>query len=59
MEFILITSRDFDKKPKLSTLRRVMRFISEEVGYPNKANKNVLYLFLKLFKRKLILANQS
>lgn len=43
MEYILIMSRDFEKKPKLSILKRVMRFISEEIVYNNKTKEPVFF----------------
>lgn len=53
LEYILIMSRDFYKKPKISTLKRVMRFINEEITNATKENQNEVINKFKLHQEKL------
>lgn len=46
LEYILLMSRDFHKKPKILTLRRVMRFINEEITNANKENQVEVHNFI-------------
>lgn len=52
LEYILIMSRDFSKKPKISTLQRVMRFINEEIANVTKENQSEV-IFFKRFNKNL------
>lgn len=45
-------SRDFSKKPKISTLQRVMRFINEEIANVTKENQSEVIIF-KRFNKNL------